>query len=255
MTDDAHLDDASLDELVSAHLDGESTEEEAALVRGDAELRARLDAFGAARDAVRAEVAVPTDEARDALLARVIGTAIAPDNVVAMGARRRVNAKVLAVAAAVIAVAFLGGALALLNGSRDGSDSDSAATSRDQTRLAYGEDAGGAPATTAAGNQATGEQDLGDFADAAALRDALDQRLSAMSAPTAADSAAESGPAETSSGTSPPASPELAPICPANGATPYRAVLTGQPVLVLVTAGTVTVLSPTDCTTITSFTR
>jgi hypothetical protein len=60
MTDDA-LDPR--DELASAHLDGATTPDEAAQVAGDEDLEARVAAFAASREAVRA-VGGPVDEAR-----------------------------------------------------------------------------------------------------------------------------------------------------------------------------------------------
>jgi hypothetical protein len=246
--DDPALDDHTRDELVSAHLDGEATDEEAAMVAGDPALQARRATFAAGRDAVKADISVPTDEARDALLARVIGTAIAPPKVVPMR-RRFASPRVLAAAAAIVAVAFLGGAIALLaDEGRDG-DQDASTTLRDDAALSTGGDA--ATDTTATGATAQPPY-LGEFADATQLTAAITAAERAAGQAGAADEALS---AESAAPENPSTSKALEVTCPVGASVAYLAVLDGQDVLVLVDGGLVTVLALADCSPVASVTR
>jgi hypothetical protein len=257
--------DRSRDELVSAYLDGEATAEEQARIDADPELQARVAEFAATRDAVRADVPTVSDATRDAVLARVLGTVIAPTNVVPLHRRRLAPAKVLGVAAAVIAVAFLGGAIALLANDGRGSD-DTASTESGAIAMSESDDA--ASNTTAAsgedraGDGAGGSADdsgdaapapsegiptddlgyLGAFDDDDALRERVErfELLSPQTTSVQADGSAAL----------------VVPLaCEAGPATVYRADLDGQSVLVLVGDETVTVLATADCSIVTSFPR
>jgi putative zinc finger protein len=244
--------DRALDELVSAYLDGEATAEEAARVEGDPELQARLAEFAATRDAVRATVSGVTDDARDALLARVVGTVIAPPNVVPLHRRRVAPAKVLAVAAAVVAIAFIGGAITLLANDQRDSETSASDDSGGAIAMSIGEDAASATtgAPTADGGAAASPTpadqypSLGEFSDVAALQGRLDEAL-------------EQAPVETTTaqeGRDAMSTPQAL-ACETGVAVVYRAVLAGQPVLVLVGDETVTVLADGDCSIVTSFAR
>jgi negative regulator of sigma E activity len=128
--------DPRLDELLSAHLDGETTPEEAARIEREPELAARLGELAAARGALASSAPSLDDAARDATLARVFATLDRDDTpasltpITELGRRRRDPSRFLAAAAAVIAVVLLGGAITMLEReSGDQSDGgDSAAT-------------------------------------------------------------------------------------------------------------------------------
>jgi hypothetical protein len=253
--------DPAHDELVSAHLDGESTPEEDERIAHEPALRARLDTFTQIRDAVAAPVPPPADEDRDALLARVVGTAIAPrPKVVAISTWQRVQTRVLGVAAAIIAVAFLGGAIVLLAGEGDGGggDADSAAESAtmsadaDTTMRSSDPGADDQAGDDAAGSSAyTNPAPLdpvplpGSFPDADAL---IDEVRAAASAPPEDDgSTAESAAPTTAAG---------AASCTRPGAERlYVADIDGRAVLVFVEPETITVLAAADCTTVASAAR
>jgi hypothetical protein len=108
------------DELVSAVLDGEATDEEAARVRGDAALSARLTELRAARDAIATSVTLPRSEQRDALIAVAVtsaeATAAARPTADLRDRRRRRVRRVASIAAALLAVVGLVGAVAALSG-------------------------------------------------------------------------------------------------------------------------------------------
>ena len=61
-----------LDELASAHLDGATTPDEDRRIAGDPGLRARVDALGAVRDAVRDAAAPVDDERREHAIAAAL---------------------------------------------------------------------------------------------------------------------------------------------------------------------------------------
>jgi hypothetical protein len=256
--------DRSRDELVSAYLDGEATAEEQARIEADPELQARVAEFAATRDAVRADVPTVSDATRDAVLARVLGTVIAPTNVVPLRRRRPAPAKVLGVAAAAIAVAFLGGAIALLANDGRGDD-DTASTgsgaiamsesddAASNTTAAFGEDRAGDGAGDSAGDSGAAPAPaegiptddlgyLGAFDDGDALRERVELfELGALDTLSAEGDRGAAG--------------MLPPACEAGAAVVYRADLDGQAVLVFVGAETVTVLATADCSIVTSFRR
>ena len=119
--------DPRIDDLASAYLDGEATAAEVARVETDGELAARLDAFVAVREAMSADLPVVDDATREASLSRVFA-ALDRDTptepkltpVSQLDKRRRDPSRLLAIAAAVIAVALLGGAVTMLAGLRPG---------------------------------------------------------------------------------------------------------------------------------------
>jgi hypothetical protein len=108
------------DELVSAVLDGEATDEEAARVRADAALSARLAELRATRNAIAASVTPPSSEQRDALIAVAVtsanATAAARPTADVRDRRRRRVLRVASIAAAVLAVIGVVGAIAALSG-------------------------------------------------------------------------------------------------------------------------------------------
>jgi hypothetical protein len=140
------------DELVSAVLDGEATDEEAAHVRADPALSARLVELRAARDAIAVSVPLPMNEQRDALIAAAMTSADAAADADAAARpadelrerRRRRALRVASVAAAVLAVAGIIGAIAAL-ASRDSRKADTSAAGQ----------AASSPVTTAQAPQST----------------------------------------------------------------------------------------------------
>ena len=113
MSDDrAPMTPEERDELASAYLDGEATAEEAALVEGDPRLSALVEELQAVKDLVAAPVELPSDEARDQMIAQALDH---PAPVVSLEkARRRMRPTprqaraVLAAAAVVAAIAIVG---------------------------------------------------------------------------------------------------------------------------------------------------
>ena len=101
-----------LDELASAYLDGEATEEEAALVASEPRLQELVAELSAVRDLVAAPVELPSDEVRDQMIARALDQRA---SVVSLKkARLRLRSTpprarvVLAAAAVVAAIALVG---------------------------------------------------------------------------------------------------------------------------------------------------
>jgi hypothetical protein len=258
--------DHSRDELVSAYLDGEATAEEQARIEADPELQARVAEFAATSDAVRADVPTVSDATRDAVLARVLGTVIAPTNVVPLRRRRPAPATVLGVAAAAIAVAFLGGAIALLANDGRGDD-DTASTGSGAIAMSESDDA--ASNTTAASGEDRAGDGAGDSADDSGGAapspaegipiddlgylgafdddDALRERVELFALGAIDTTGTEANPELQAT--------VLPPACEAGAAIVYRADLDGQSVLVFVGAETVTVLATADCSIVTSFPR
>lgn len=140
-------DDSAFDEMLSAHLDGEATAEEHAKISGDPRARRRLAELAAARDALKAEpVPAAADDptsgdARDRLLDAVFDRldqdCRSHAAVSSLPARRSRPAtrhfaepsRLLAAAAAVIAVALLGTTAVMLSRQNADNRGDSAASS------------------------------------------------------------------------------------------------------------------------------
>jgi hypothetical protein len=196
MTDDA-LDPR--DELASAHLDGATTPDEAAQVAGDEDLEARVAAFAASREAVRA-VGGPVDEARReaAIAAALDAFEGAPAGVVPITARRRGLPQRWLPAVGMAAAALVLALLIPLLTRDDGSDEDTVAGPERTTTLApFAAGSGGGAAEDSARSElaAPGESgaaiaaappalaaDLGPHADLGSLADAA--RATLASPPT-----------------------------------------------------------------------
>jgi phosphohistidine phosphatase SixA len=251
--------DVQLDELVSAYLDGEATPEERVLVESDPRAQARLAELTSASAAMRRhEVALPDADTRDALLARVLEQS-QPEAVVVTHRRWTASPALFAAAAAVIAIAFLAGALTLLG--RDGDDSDNASSTAALTTAAGGSGGGStaadaaaperqsAPAAGNAGSQASTYfssdeavlPDLGSFVDVASLRTAV----GAVPSPSTSG-----GAATTSEAAATPPSPGCAAVPAAQR---YRALLGGQAVLVVINGEVATVVDAASCRVVTQF--
>ena len=169
------------DDLVSAVLDGEATEDERARVAADPVLAARLAEFAAAADQVAALVAPRAAADRDrAITAAVAERPRRDDVVVAMrGPPRGHSQHILAVAAAVLVVLLAAGFLIAQVGDDAGSGNDTAAIGSDDSAS----DAESASDTVAAAGDAedgdaaafedTATYDLGAVANDEAVRNAL----------------------------------------------------------------------------------
>ena len=249
--------DPTLDEIVSAYVDGEATAAERAQVEADPALLERVATFRRLHDAV-ATTAVPASaEARRALIARALRDMAPPAAMVhPLRARRfAAAARPLAVAAAIIA-AFIGFA-ALVANNDNGEDSETfassgaAITKRDQFApppAGAGDSAAmeAAQTPTTAASSASGAPlaavspppFLGSFTDEAALRRALVEQT-AKTAP-----AQTQGSARTTSDAA--ACPEIAGSAPSD-ATVYRAELRGKPVTIMVSGTSVVMYDDTTC--------
>ena len=121
-----------LDELASAYLDGEATEEEATLVESDPRLQALVEELRAVRDLVAAPVDLPSDEVRDQMIAQALDHR-AP--VISLKKTRRMRAvppqaRVILAAAAVIAAIAVVGVTILERQSDEFADDDMASASQ-----------------------------------------------------------------------------------------------------------------------------
>ncbi len=146
-------DDPTLDELVSAYLDGEATVDEVARVEGSAELTARAVTLRAVRDAVAAPVGASPDGHRDQAVSAALRASSTAANVTSLSIRRARSARVVRIAsvAAVIALFMLAGSLVLLT--RDSGNQSETVASAD-TAAAETDAAADAPADSAADDEA-----------------------------------------------------------------------------------------------------
>jgi len=125
MTDATHPDD----ELISAYLDGEATEAEAARVRSSSELMARADQLARAAALTAIEVEPLSASSIDSLISRAVDAGAESGNIVDLSAvrrRRRLPGTIIAVAAGVVALALAVPAIRAINFD-SGSSSNSAA--------------------------------------------------------------------------------------------------------------------------------
>jgi negative regulator of sigma E activity len=260
------MSDETRDELISAVLDGEATEAEAAQVRDDPALAARLDELAAVKSRLQVETSVPPPGAADAAVAAALEASTAPAAApVVTHPRWRRAAPVLAAAAAVFVVII--GAVALTRPASHSTTStataarppaDEAQSAASTTTVAPDtEKAAGAqsfaPALPAA---AAPSPSLGSFSDQqslvdAAKRSALLQADSEPNAVTNDRSSAEGPPTTTvpapvGTCTAPPRSDPLV----LDGSATYD----GRPMQVFVydvpPGLTVVVLDATQCTTL-----
>lgn len=264
--------DPQLDELVSAYLDGEISADDAARVEGDPVLRQRRDELAAARDAVRADVPRLDPADRDALLARVLAavdadppaeTPIAPVTPL----RRRDwfdPSRVLGIAAAVLAIVFLGAAITMLDGV-GGGDDDASSSAPEAATMAT--DAAGGASAMETGPAAGPATDIGAADDEADLRALLDAALATVTDSDAAPSTKVEDETSAAAGTEAFGAEEGDAIA-AEGALPcgppadalvFYATLSGQAVVLHVqTVGAfdeVLVLDATSCAEVLRFTR
>lgn len=81
--------DPNLDELASAHLDGETDDDEAALVENDPSALARLDQFSALAGAIAQPVELPTVDQREDQIAAALAAALPESTTITSLAARR----------------------------------------------------------------------------------------------------------------------------------------------------------------------
>jgi hypothetical protein len=231
MTDPHHdLPTDPLDALASAHLDGLSTEAEAARIAGDPDLTARVRAMAAARTALRADDAPVDDARREAAITAALaafdaaydlpdeasGGAAPATPITVAASRRPMSRRTLRLVTAAAVAVLLALAVPLLgrldSGGSDGDlatssldDADSETAPRDAAAddmASEGDDAQApaAPESFSAVNEQS--FDLGAFEDLASLEDAVRPLLSSerAPAPAASTTAADRGAGEDAAG-------------------------------------------------------
>jgi hypothetical protein len=274
---DSH-DPNPLDELASAHLDGQTTAAEAAQVDGDPALAARVAALDAVRAAVRADLPPVDADRREASIAAALdafdagatdATAADPGRItpIAVAARRRASRRSVQVIGAVAVAVLLALAVPLLGVLDSDSPSDDVATSvleeataQDSAEPGGGDGAAGAedalvPGATAFALPDDAIVDLGSFEDLDALAAAVHTYAAAPPDADLGDAAAPS----TASGSATERAAAQCADAPATGSRVLTgtATLEGRPVLVFVDDAptgerTVTVVDAADCSVIAS---
>jgi len=229
------------DEIVSAVLDGEATDEEVARVDADAALTARLGELRAARDAIAAPVSLPSPADRDAAVAAAMTESVSAKvrPVVDMRDRRRRRAlRVASIAAALLIVVGIASAIAALS-SRDDHKAKSAAGTEASVapKDAVAQPAAGGPAAgdAAASAPQSAAPELGSFQTPEDVVDAVRR--------TQQTTATTTTPAPTSPPLSERSNAQTAKTSDAGGSCLLsrpdaifvgRAHLSGQPVIVIV---------------------
>ncbi|HEX2384723.1 MAG TPA: hypothetical protein VHI95_18915 [Acidimicrobiales bacterium] len=203
--------DFSDDEVVSAVLDGEATDEEVARVDADAALSARLAELRSARDAIAEPVQLPSARQRDAAITTAMAEMAAVGSepattrqVVDLRQRRHRRAlRVASIAAAVLILVAMVGAIAALSG-RDNRQASNAAGQASSAAALPAAGAADSLASAAAGAPAPSgpASELGSFQTPEGLVDAVrhlqqssatfsqeekSQRDTASAAPSAAE--------------------------------------------------------------------
>jgi hypothetical protein len=177
--------DPSLDEIVSAYVDGAATPDERARVESDPALLERAATFRGIHDALAVPALAADDYRRNALIARaLVDTTAAAATVHPLRSRRSTTLGPIVAAAAVIAMFF--GLGTFLVASQDNDDAgDSSATAaldadsfdslelRATTTVAAGGGTAAPESATAGDSAKLAAGYLGAFAEETALRDAL----------------------------------------------------------------------------------
>jgi hypothetical protein len=243
--------DPSLDEIVSAYVDGAATPDERARVESDPALIARAATFRQIHAAVAAAHEPATVEQRNALITRALMHSAPVHDI---RSRRFDMVGPIAAAAVIIAVLFGLGTwlVAVQDDDSSGSASTAAATVRTADGFSSAESADaakslGSAATTAAGGSAAAPQTataarvpvaLGRFDDQNSLRQAL---VSARDSSGAAPST--TAPASLSATTTASSCPRPDLVDP----TVYTAELQGRPVTVFVTGTRADLIDNATC--------
>lgn len=216
-----------LDELTSAHLDGETSPEEAARIEADPEYHVRMARIAATREAIRSELPAVVEERREAAIQAALAVYDASDRPIvtpiSAAASRRRTTRTLGLVGAAAALALLALIVPLLGRLDDGSRDQLAGPETASNALRTGDSAGGthsdgdasAVEDMAGEGMSASSGDLGSFDDLPSLADAVRAELAASEA-TAAPATSSGG---TGGGT---------PTCPvdpdADGVVVYRAV-------------------------------
>jgi len=244
--------DPSLDEIVSAYVDGVATPDERARVESDPALVERAATFRRLHDAVAAPPARADDDLRTTLIARALAQSAEPVATVHTLRRRRSRAiGPIAAAAAVIALFFGLGTLVASQDTGDSDQSTAASPQRDafDSKSQFGSPtttvagaAGGAPGTLSAAGAPTDEAAkspstyLGGFADESALRQAL----------VVAGNSSQSAATTSSAGRATFADASC-PRTDAPGVSIYTAELRGRPVTIVVNGTRAEVVDNATC--------
>lgn len=178
--------DPELDELVAAHLDGETTPEERARIEGDPRLLARLEEMRVVSDLVAEPVVLPEAAVRDAHIAAALAASATSPVVTALPSRRNRPGVVRFASAAAAVLAILIAVPVLLADSDDDEDMATEAFAADET----------AAETAVAARDGSPDRDAGD-AGTAGVEVEADAEAPAAPAP-AADEAPASAEMATS---------------------------------------------------------
>lgn len=163
------------DDLLSAHLDGETTPADAARIDADPAAMARLEELRAARDLAATPVAALDDDTSARLRATAVGASAAPaDELARRRARHRPRVAVIGAAAAALVVVV---GLASIIASVESGDDDTASVSLDAST--EGEDAADLEFHAESADDSASEDGSGDDAGAA-LSDADESGSDAM---------------------------------------------------------------------------
>jgi hypothetical protein len=257
--------DPTLDELVSAYLDGEATPDERARVEADPELLARVAVFRQLGEAIAGKPPAIDEPRRQQMIGRALAETPAPlAPVRSLHARRLERVGPIAAAAALIAALIGFGTWVVGSQDNDAGDSSSGVASPVRTAAdAFGPEAAtagaggnaaldsGRVATTAAPGGAAPtagrvSADLGAFTDEAALRQALVTARNLSSAATPSTTIASS--AKSAEADAVVTACGLAEAVRAPDTTSYAAELRGRRVTVIVTGTRAEVVDNATCT-------
>ena len=246
--------DPTLDEIVSAYVDGEATAAERAQVEADPALLERVATFRRLHQSVGATIEPASAEAQRSMIARALRETTVPVPTLQSRRARRfaAAAQPFAIAAAVIA-AIIGFGAFIATGDHDEGDSGStalSATTRSDAFAAAGAGTGAADSAAEAApapmagatiplSALSAPPFLGAFADETALRQAL-----------VTSEAKAAVPQTTVPSRNTSAAPPCAEVTTATaaGATIYRAELRTRPVTIAVTCTRAEVIDDMNCT-------
>ena len=245
--------DPSLDEIVSAYVDGVATPDECARVESDPVLVERAAAFRRVQASLATPSAPADDELRRTLIARALAeTTVARATVHPIRSRRSATLGPIVAAAAVIAMFFGVGTWLVASQDNGAGDASTAASSAEDSFNADSQLRAAAATTTAAASASGGAEPqtvaptaesakgaptyLGGFADETALRQALLRARGQLldGVPT----------------TAPTSTTTLQATCPRTDpadASIYTAELRGRPVTVVVTGTRADVFDNATC--------
>ena len=165
------------DELISSYIDGEATLDEVARIQADPELRARIQEFETAKDLLSTPVPPLPESDVDRLIDSALWQSTTSDRITdlsAVRAMRRFNPQRLAtIAATLVLLAGVVGALIALNNS--GTGDEIASTSADSSEMA--DDYVGDDGDDMAEDMAASEDDMADDGDMAESGDDMAEAM------------------------------------------------------------------------------